>query len=189
MLGKEHPRTVKNSFGLLGKHWHDLVLQEKLTELPASPLPTPKFCFHRLPCCVWLLSYSWYTESGKPCQVLVQRQGFHKIQWYGVWLIKQPTDRTIESQHGWVERDLTAPPLPWTGCPPPPSQAAKSPPNGLGHLQGWDTRGSLGSLCQGLTTLWVFLLIPNLNLPSLRLRPFSLILSLSARVKSQSPSL
>jgi len=47
---------------------------------------------------------------------------------------------------------------------------------------------SLGSLDQGLTTLLGknFFLIPNLNLPSLSLEPFPLVLSLHTLVKSPS---
>ena len=49
---------------------------------------------------------------------------------------------------------------------------------------------SLGNLFQCFTTLWVknFLLISNLNLPCLSLKPFSLALSLSTLVNSCSPS-
>ena len=44
----------------------------------------------------------------------------------------------------------------------------------------------LGNLFQCVTTLWVknFLLISNLNLPCLSLKPFPLVLSLSTHVKS-----
>jgi len=49
---------------------------------------------------------------------------------------------------------------------------------------------SLGSLCQGLTALWVksFFLPSNVNLPSLSLKPLPLVLSLSDCVKCQFPS-
>ena len=49
---------------------------------------------------------------------------------------------------------------------------------------------SLGNLFQCVTTLWVknFLLISNLTLPCLSLRPFSLVLSLSTLINSHSPS-
>ena len=49
---------------------------------------------------------------------------------------------------------------------------------------------SLGNLFQCVTTLCVkkFLLISNLNLPCLSLKPFPLVLSLSALVNSCSPS-
>ena len=49
---------------------------------------------------------------------------------------------------------------------------------------------SLGNLFQSITTLWVtdFLLISNLNLPHLSLKPFPLVLSLSTLVNSRSPS-
>jgi len=45
---------------------------------------------------------------------------------------------------------------------------------------------SLGNLFQCVTTLWVknFLLISNLNLPCLSLKPFPLVLSLFPHVKS-----
>lgn len=55
-----------------------------------------------------------------------------------------------------------------SGCPNPIQPD-------LEHLQEWDTHSSLGSLCQGLTTLWVknsFLTSnPNLLSFSLKLRP------------------
>jgi len=49
---------------------------------------------------------------------------------------------------------------------------------------------SLGNLGQGLTTLMGknFFLISHLNLPSVSLQPFPLILSLHTLVKSPSPS-
>ena len=49
---------------------------------------------------------------------------------------------------------------------------------------------SSGKLFQGATTLCVknFLLISNLNLPCLSLKPFPLVLSLSTVVNSHSPS-
>ena len=49
---------------------------------------------------------------------------------------------------------------------------------------------SLGSLCQCLTILWVKNFFPtsNLNFSYFSLKPFSLVLSLSNHVKSQSPS-
>ena len=50
---------------------------------------------------------------------------------------------------------------------------------------------SLGNLGQGLTTLMGknFFLISNLNLPSVSLEPFPLVLSLHPLVKSPSPGL
>ena len=49
---------------------------------------------------------------------------------------------------------------------------------------------SLGNLFQCVTTLWVknFLLISNLNLPCLSLKPFPLVLSLTTLINSCSPS-
>jgi len=49
---------------------------------------------------------------------------------------------------------------------------------------------SLGNPGQGLTTLIAknFFLVSNLNLPSFRLEPFPLVLSLHTLVKSPSPS-
>ena len=54
------------------------------------------------------------------------------------------------------------------------------------HLQGWGIHSLSGQLFQHLTALSVknFSLISNLNLPSLSLKPFPLVLSLSTRVKS-----
>jgi len=50
---------------------------------------------------------------------------------------------------------------------------------------------SLGSLCQGFTTLMVknFFSISSLNLPPVSLKPLLLVLSLHALVKSPSPAL
>jgi len=49
---------------------------------------------------------------------------------------------------------------------------------------------SLGNLCQALTTFMVknFFLVSNLNPPSFSLKPFLLVLSLHALVKSPSPA-
>lgn len=60
--------------------------------------------------------------------------------------------RVIESQCGWVGRDLRGHPVPppWAGCPPP-DQIAQDPIQPcLGHPQGWGTHSS-GQ--QGLTAL------------------------------------
>ena len=73
----------------------------------------------------------------------------------------------------------------------PPDQAAQSHIQpGLECLQGWYIHNLLGQPVQCITTLCVknFLLIYNLNLPCLRLRPFPLVLSLSIPVNSHSPS-
>jgi len=61
---------------------------------------------------------------------------------------------------------------------------------GLECLQGWGIHSRLGQPVQCLTTLWGknFLLISNLNLPCLSLKPFPLVLSLSAVINSRSPS-
>jgi len=63
----------------------------------------------------------------------------------------------------------------------PPDQAAQShiQPR-LECLQGWVIHSLLGQPVQCVTTLWVknFLLISNLNLPCLSLRPFPLVLPL-----------
>ena len=59
----------------------------------------------------------------------------------------------------------------------PPDQAAQSHIQpGLERLQGWGTHSLLGQPVQCVTTLWVknFLLISNLSLPCLGLKPFSL---------------
>ena len=70
-------------------------------------------------------------------------------------------------------------------CCQPPDQAARSHIQpGLECFQGWGIHTSLGNLFQCVTTLWVknFLLIANLNLPCLGLKPFPLVLSLSTLV-------
>jgi len=73
----------------------------------------------------------------------------------------------------------------------PADQAAQSHIQpGLQCLQGWGIHSLLGQPVQCVTTLWVknFLLISNLNLPCLSLKPFPLVLSLSTLVNSCSPS-
>ena len=73
----------------------------------------------------------------------------------------------------------------------PADQAAQSHIQpGLGCLQGWGIHSLLGQPVQCVTTLWVknFLLISNLNLPCLSLKPFPLVLSLFTLVNSRSPS-
>ena len=60
----------------------------------------------------------------------------------------------------------------------PPDQAAQSHIQpGLECLQGWGIHNLLGNLFQCVTSLCVknFLLISNLNLPCLSLRPFPLL--------------
>jgi len=83
----------------------------------------------------------------------------------------------------WVEKDHNDHLIP-TSCyvqgPQPADQAAQSHIQpGLQCLQGWGTHSLLGQPVQCVTTLWVknFLLISNLNLPCLSLRPFPLVLS------------
>jgi len=94
----------------------------------------------------------------------------------------------------WVEKDHNAR---WVPTPcyvqslQPADQAAQSHIQpGLECLQGWGIHDLLGQPVQCVTTLWVnnFLLISNLNFPCLILRPFPLVLSLSALVNSHSPS-
>jgi len=73
----------------------------------------------------------------------------------------------------------------------PADQAAQSHIQpGLESLQGWGIHNLLGQPVQCVTTLWGknFLLISNLNLPCLILKPFSLVLSPSTLVNSRSPS-
>jgi len=79
-------------------------------------------------------------------------------------------------------------PLLWAGCQPP-DQAAQGPvPPGLECLQIWGTHSFFGWHCQDLTALRMknFLLISNLNLPSFRVKPFTVVLPPSAHVKSLS---
>jgi len=83
----------------------------------------------------------------------------------------------------WVAKDHNAHPVP-TPCygPQPAAQAAQTPLKpGLECLQGWGIHSLLGQPVQCVTTLWVknFLLISNLNLPCLSLKPFPLVLSLT----------
>ena len=62
-------------------------------------------------------------------------------------------------------------------CHQPPDQAAQSHIQpGLECLQGWGIHSLLGQPVQCVTTLWVknFLLVSNLNLPCLSLKPFPL---------------
>jgi len=90
----------------------------------------------------------------------------------------------------WVEKDHNAHPVP----PPcyvqgrqPADQAAQSHIQpGLGCLQGWGIHSLLGQPVQCVTTFWVknFLLISNLNLPCVSLRPFPLVLSLLILINS-----
>ena len=85
----------------------------------------------------------------------------------------------------WDEKDHSAHPVP-TPCyvqgRQPAAQAAQSHIQpGLECLQGWGIHSLLEQPVQCVTTLWVknFLLISNLNLPCLSLKPFPLVLSLS----------
>jgi len=75
-----------------------------------------------------------------------------------------------------LEGDLNAPLVPILRCElaaPPPAQAAWGPIQpGLECLQGWGICSFSGQLCQGLTTINDFLLIPNLNLPYFNLKLF-----------------
>ena len=69
-------------------------------------------------------------------------------------------------------------------------QAAQGPiQSDLEHLQGWGIHNLSGQLFQYLTNLFVknFPLTSNLNLPSLNLKPFPLVLQLSTLSKSDSP--
>ena len=52
----------------------------------------------------------------------------------------------IESQNGWVGRDLTAPPAPALGWLPPTKSGSI---HGLGHCWGWDTHSSSGQPVPG----------------------------------------
>ena len=94
----------------------------------------------------------------------------------------------------WVEKAHSAHPVP-TPCyvqgRQPADQAAQSHIQpGLECLQGWGIHSLLGQPVQCVTTLCVknFLLISNLNLPPLSLKPLPLVLSLSILVNSCSPS-
>ena len=96
----------------------------------------------------------------------------------------------------WVEKDPHpfAHPVP-TPCyvqgRQPAAQAAQSHIQpGPECLQGWGIHSLLGQPVQCVTTLWRknFLLILNLNLPCLTLKPFPLVLSLSTLTNSHSLS-
>jgi len=100
----------------------------------------------------------------------------------------------LDHRMAWVEKGHNDHPVP-TPCYVqglhPPDQAAQSHVQpGLECLQGWGIHSLLGQPVQCVTTLCVknCLLISNLNLPCLSLRPFPLVLSLSTLVNSQSPS-
>lgn len=90
----------------------------------------------------------------------------------------------------WVGRDVKTHPVSVQGHPPP-SQGAPSPiqPH-LGHFQGWCNVHQ----ClvppppppQTEDLPWYFFQIPDINLPSVTVKPFLLVLSLSALVKSPS---
>jgi len=70
-------------------------------------------------------------------------------------------------------------------------QGAPSPIQpGLERFQRWASTISLGNLCQGFTTLTVknFFLISSLNLPSLNLKPSSLVLFQQALLERLFPS-
>jgi len=89
----------------------------------------------------------------------------------------------------WIAKAHDAHPVP-TPCRVqgrhPAAQAAQRPIQpGLECLQGWGIHSLLGQPVQCVTTLWEksFLLISNLNLPSLSFKPFPLVLSLSTLVE------
>ena len=91
----------------------------------------------------------------------------------------------------WVAKEHNAHPVP-TPCyvqgRQPADQAAQSHIQpGLECLQGWGIHSLLGQPVQCVTTLWGknFLLISDLNLPCLSLKPFPLVLSLSTLVNSR----
>ena len=68
----------------------------------------------------------------------------------------------------------------------PPTRLPRTPSNLVWNAsRDGASTASLGSLCQCLTALWVknFFLTSNLNLPSFSLKPFPLVLSLSAHVQ------
>jgi len=85
----------------------------------------------------------------------------------------------------WVEKDhndhLVSTPCCVQGRQPAAQAAQSHIQPGPECLQGWDIHSLLGQPVQCITTLWVknFLLISNLNLPCLSLKPFPLVLSLS----------
>jgi len=92
----------------------------------------------------------------------------------------------------WVEKDhsddLVPTPCYVQGCQPPAQAAQSHIQAGLECLQRWGIHSLLGQPVQCITNLWVknFLLISNLNLPCLSLKPFPLVLSLSTLVNSHS---
>ena len=93
----------------------------------------------------------------------------------------------------WVEKDhndhLVSTPCYVQGHQPADQAAQSHIQPGLECLQGWGIHSLLGQPVQCVTTLWVknFLLISNLNLPCLSLKPFPLVLSPSTLVYSHSP--
>ena len=93
----------------------------------------------------------------------------------------------------WVEKDLrdhlVPTPCYMQGRQPADQAAQRHIQPGLQCLQGWGIHSLLGQPVQCVTILWVknFLLISNLNLPCLSLKPFPFVLSLSTLVNSHSP--
>ena len=94
----------------------------------------------------------------------------------------------------WVEKDhndhLVSTPCYVQGRQPADQAAQSHIQPGLECLQGWGIHSLLGQPVQYVTTLWGknFLLITNLNLPCLSLKPFPLVLSLPTFVNSRSLS-
>jgi len=81
----------------------------------------------------------------------------------------------------WVEKDHSdhrvSTPCYVQGHQPADQAAQRHIPPGLECLQGWGIHSLLGQPVRCITTLWVknFLLISNLNLPYLSLKPFPLV--------------
>jgi len=84
----------------------------------------------------------------------------------------------------WVEKDhndhLVSTPCYVQGCQPPAQAAQSHIQPGLQCLKGWGIHSLLGQHVQSVTTFGVknFLLLSNLHLPCLSLKPFPLVLSL-----------
>jgi len=116
------------------------------------------------------------------------RKAAEQLVWVRSGEFLREDHRIIESYNhrmAWGEKDHNDHPVPTACCVQgrqPPDQAAQSHIQpGLECLQGWGIHSLLGQPVQCVTTLWVknFLLISNLNLPCLSLKPLFLVLSLS----------
>ena len=103
-----------------------------------------------------------------------------------IWIFLKSCETLLKSSNTTESLRLEKPSQPMEPklCPVPTLSPAQSTECHLqpflGHLQAWGLQTSLGSPCQGLSTLSMqkFLLLSKLSLPWHSLRPFPLVLSL-----------